>query len=281
MKSKQISHNGVQLFSESFGSPDDAPILLIMGAMSSGVWWSEAFCRQLAAVGRYVIRYDHRDTGQSTSYKPGQSNYSVEDLADDAFCVLDGYGIQSAHVVGMSLGGYLAQLMVLKQPQRINSLTLIASERLAEADPTLPEIDPSVLNYHAKASELDWTNCEAVVEYQVGAWRLLSGSAHAFDESLIRELAGADFDRTPDPTTAFNHALLGGGEQWLDRLGEIAAPALIIHGTEDLVLPYAHALALKAEISHAELLTLHGTGHELHPDDWSVITEAIQQHTAS
>lgn len=281
MKSKQISHNGVQLFSESFGSPDDAPILLIMGAMSSGIWWPGAFCHQLAAVGRYVIRYDHRDTGKSTSYEPGQINYSVEDLADDAFCVLDGYGIQSAHVVGMSLGGYLAQLMALQQPQRVNSLTLIASERLAEADSTMPEIDPSVLNYHAKAGELDWTNREAVIEYQVGAWRLLSGSAHAFDESLIRELAGADFDRTPDPTTAFNHALLGGGEQWLGRLGEIAAPTLIIHGTEDSVLPYAHALALQAEIPHAELLTLHGTGHELHPDDWSVIIEAIQQHTAS
>lgn len=196
MKSKQISNNKVHLFSESFGSPEDIPILLIMGAMASGVWWSEAFCRQLAAVGRYVIRYDHRDTGRSTSYEPGQINYSVEDLADDAVCVLDGYGIGSAHIVGMSLGGFLAQLMALKHPQRIKSLTLIASERLAEADPTMPGIDPSVLNYHTKAGELDWTNREAVIEYQVGAWRLLSGSAHAFDESLIRELAAADFDRT-------------------------------------------------------------------------------------
>ncbi len=147
MQSKQISNNGVQLFSESFGSPDDTPILLMMGAMASGIWWPKAFCRQLAAVGRYVIRYDHRDTGRSTSYGPGQINYSVEDLADDAFFVLDSYGIQSAHVVGMSLGGYLAQLMALKHPQRIKSLTLIASERLAEANPNIPGIDPSVLNY--------------------------------------------------------------------------------------------------------------------------------------
>jgi pimeloyl-ACP methyl ester carboxylesterase len=134
MKSKHISNNGVQPFSESFGSPDNTPILLIMGAMSSGIWWPEAFCRQLAAVKRYVIRYDHRDTGRSTSYELRQINYSVEDLADDAACVLDSYGIQNAHVVGMSLGGYLAQLMALKHPQRITSLTLIASERLAEAD---------------------------------------------------------------------------------------------------------------------------------------------------
>jgi pimeloyl-ACP methyl ester carboxylesterase len=280
MQSQQIRNNGVQLFSESFGSPNDAPILLIMGAMSSGIWWPAEFCRQLAAVGRYVIRYDHRDTGCSTHYESGQINYSVEDLANDAFDVLDGYQIQSAHVAGMSLGGYLAQLMALKQPQRIKSLTLIASERLAEADPTLPEIDPSVLNYHAKASELDWTDRAAVLDYQVGAWRLLSGSAHPFNESMIHELAETDFDRTPNLTTAFNHALVGGGEQWLGRLDEITAPTLIIHGTEDIVLPYAHALALKTEIPHAKLLTLSGTGHELHPDDWSVMIEAIQQHTA-
>lgn len=281
MQSKQISNHGVQLFSESFGSPSDTPILLIMGAMSSGIWWPEAFCRQLANARRYVIRYDHRDTGRSTSYEPGQINYSVEDLADDALYVLDGYGIQSAHVVGMSLGGYLAQLMALKHPQRIKSLTLIASERLAEADPTMPEIDPSVLNYHAKASELDWTDCEAVMEYQVGAWQLLNGSAHPFDESLIRELAAADFDRTPNLMTTFNHALLEGGEQWLNRLDEIATSTLIIHGMEDLVLPYQHGLALKAEVPEAKLLTLSGTGHELHPDDWAVMIEAIEQHTGS
>ncbi|MBF2028279.1 MAG: alpha/beta hydrolase [Oscillatoriales cyanobacterium C42_A2020_001] len=284
MTGQQINNGVVHLFSESFGSPDDTAILLIMGAASSGIWWPEEFCRQLANMGRYVIRYDHRDTGRSTSYEPGQISYTVEHLADDAFGVLDRHHIQSAHLVGMSLGGYLAQLMALKHPQRIKSLTLIASEPLAEADPTMPGIAPPILDYHAKAGELDWGDRQAVIEYQVGAWRLLNGSAHSFDESLIRELAAADFDRTPNLMTPFNHALLQKsqeGKDWLGRLNEITVPTLIIHGTEDPILPYAHALALKAEIPHAELLTLHGTGHELHPDDWSVIIEAIQQHTAS
>ena len=281
MESKWISHNGVRLFSEFFGTPGDPPILLIMGAMASAVWWAEDFCCQLAALGRYVIRYDHRDTGRSTSYEPGHIHYSVEDLADDAFCVLDGYGIQSVHLVGMSLGGFLAQLMALKHPQRVKSLTLIASEPLAETDPTMPGIDPSVLEYHAKASELDWANREAVIEYQVGAWRLISSSAHPFDESTIRVLAGADFDRTPNLMTTFNHALLQGGEKWFNRLHEIAVPTLVIHGTEDSVLPYAHSLALQAEIQDAVLLPLPGTGHELHRNDWSVILEAIEKHTAS
>ncbi|KYC37842.1 streptothricin acetyltransferase [Scytonema hofmannii PCC 7110] len=281
MESKWISHNGVRLFSESFGTPNDPPILLIMGAMASAVWWAEDFCCQMAALGRYVIRYDHRDTGRSTSYESGHIHYSVEDLADDAFCVLNGYGIQSAHLVGMSLGGFLAQLMTLKRPQRVKSLTLIASEPLAETDPTIPGIDPSVLEYHAKASELDWANREAVIEYQIGAWRLISGSAHPFDESAIRELAGADFDRTPNLMTTFNHALLQGGEKWFNRLHEIAVPTLVIHGTEDCVLPYAHSLVLQAEIQDAVLLPLPGTGHELHRVDWSVILEAIEKHTVS
>jgi pimeloyl-ACP methyl ester carboxylesterase len=281
MESKWISHNGIRLFSESFGVPDAPPILLIMGAMASAVWWSEDFCSQLAAVGRYVIRYDHRDTGRSTSYEPGHSHYSIEDLADDAFRVLDGYGIESAHLVGISLGGFLAQLMALKHPQRVKSITLIASEPLAETDPTIPGIDPSVLEYHAKASELDWANREAVIEYQIGAWRLMSGSAHPFDESAIRALAGADFDRTPNLMTTFNHALLQGGEQWFNRLHEIAVPTLMIHGTEDCVLPYAHSLALQAEIQDAVLLPLPGTGHELHRNDWAVILNAIEKHTAS
>ncbi|MBE9212216.1 alpha/beta hydrolase [Plectonema cf. radiosum LEGE 06105] len=281
MESKWISHNGVRLFSESFGVPDNLPILLIMGAMASGVCWTEGFCYQLAALGRYVIRYDHRDTGRSTSYEPGHIRYSVEDLADDAFCVLDGYGIESAHLVGISLGGFLAQLMALKHSQRVKSLTLIASEPLADTDPTIPSIDPSVLEYHAKASELDWANREAVIEYQVGAWRLMSGSAHPFDESAIRELAGVDFDRTPNLMTSFNHALLQGGEKWCNRLHEIAVPTLVIHGTEDRVLPYAHSLALQAEIPDAVLLPLPRTGHELHRDDWAVILDAIEKHTGS
>jgi pimeloyl-ACP methyl ester carboxylesterase len=171
--------------------------------------------------------------------------------------------------------------MTLKHPQRVKSLTLIASEPLAETDPTIPGIDPPVLEYHAKASELDWANREAVIEYQIGAWRLMSGSAHPFDESAIRALAGTDFDRTPNLMTTFNHALLQGGEQWFNRLHEIAVPTLVIHGTEDRVLPYAHSLVLQAEIQDAVLLSLSGTGHELHRNDWAVILEAIGKQTLS
>jgi hypothetical protein len=110
--------DGATLYSETFGDPEHPPILLIMGAMASGVWWPDGFCRRLAEAQRYVIRYDHRDTGASTSYAPSTASYTVEDLADDAVAVLDAYRIGRAHLAGMSLGGYLAQLIALKHPGR-------------------------------------------------------------------------------------------------------------------------------------------------------------------
>ena len=280
MRAGDIDTNGISLHCEAVGDRADPAVLMIMGAMSSAVWWPEGFCRRLAERGRYVIRYDHRDTGGSTSYAPGEGNYSVEDLADDAVGVLDGYGIEECHLVGMSLGGYLAQLVALKRPSRVLTLTLIASERLAPADPDLPSIDQSVIDYHTGAAELDWSDRDAVVAHQVGAWRINSGSAHVFDEPAIRALAEADFDRTPNLLTTFNHATLGDAGGWVDRLDEIDVPALVVHGTEDPVLPYPHARALEAALRTATLLTLEGSGHELHRADWPAILDAVAQHTA-
>jgi pimeloyl-ACP methyl ester carboxylesterase len=279
IKEMLVTAGDITVFSESFGDRAAPPVLLIMGAMASGVWWPASFCAELAARGRFVIRYDHRDTGRSTSYPPGETRYSVEALADDALTILDAWGIAEAHLVGMSLGGYISQLLALKAPERVLSLTLIASERLALTDPSIPPMDPRVPAYHARAAELDWTDRPAVIEYQVGAWRLLSGSAHPFDEAHIRALCEEDLDRTSNPLSAFNHAGLNDATGWVDRLDEIRAPALIIHGTEDLVLPYAHGLALQRALSNSRLLTLEGSGHELHPLDWPVMIDAIVRHT--
>ncbi|WP_127560193.1 alpha/beta fold hydrolase [Saccharospirillum alexandrii] len=278
--SKTVTSQSLELFTESFGSPDDIPVVLVMGATASAVWWPDAFCAQLASLGRYVIRYDHRDTGRSTSYTPGEFHYSVEDLADDVVRVMEGYNLTSAHLVGMSLGGFLSQLVVLKQPDRVRSLTLISSERLADTDPNLPGMDPSVLEYFETLGEVDWSNREAVVENQVTALRLFSGSAHPFDDAAIREMARMDFDTTPDITTGFNHASLTGGDKWLGRLNEISVPTLIIHGTEDPVIPYAHGQALQSAIAGARLVTLEGSGHELHREDWPVMILEIEKQTA-
>lgn len=281
MAVRELDMDGIRIHTESFGDERDPAVLMIMGAMASGVWWPAELCRRLAERGRFVIRYDHRDTGRSTSCEPGARNYDVEDLADDAVRVLNGYNLAWAHLVGMSLGGYLAQLVALKYPERVATLTLVSSERLAATDPALPPMDPAIAEYHMRAGDLDWSDREAVLEYQVGAWRLLAGSAHPFDAGAIRALAAEDYDTTPNPLCAFNHATLADADDWIGLLGDIRVPALIIHGTEDRVLPYEHALALQSELPNARLLTLVGTGHELAKGDWPAIVEAIAEHTAA
>src|SRR5215510_8501996 len=114
-----IEANGVELCTEAFGDPADPSILLVMGISASMLWWEEAFCRMLADGGRLVIRYDHRDTGRSVTYEVGRPGYTGADLVADAVAVLDAYGIEAAHVVGVSAGGAFAQLVALGFPERV------------------------------------------------------------------------------------------------------------------------------------------------------------------
>jgi pimeloyl-ACP methyl ester carboxylesterase len=276
-----VSANGVELCTEAFGSPAHPAVLLIMGASASMVWWPDGFCAALAEGGRYVIRYDNRDTGRSPAWPPGQPGYSLDDLAGDAIGILDAYGIERAHVAGMSLGGMIAQMLALSRPERVTSLSLLMSSVFGPDNPDLPRCDERVLAHYRSADKLDWSDRAAVVDYMVCGWRLLSGSAHPFDEAAIRAIAEREAARAKNLLSMFNHALLQGGEQWYGKIGRISVPTLVIHGTEDPVLPYPHGVALAREISDARLLSLQGTGHELHKNDWGTIVAAILDHTAA
>src|SRR5215212_2752191 len=127
MRERMMEVDGVALCTEPFGDPGDPPILLIMGIGASMLWWEEGFCRLLADGERFVIRYDHRDTGRSVTYAPGRPGYSGADLAADAVGVLDAYEIPVAHLAGVSAGGAFAQLVALAHPDRVASLVLISS----------------------------------------------------------------------------------------------------------------------------------------------------------
>src|SRR4051812_22312291 len=138
MAERFVASGLARICTEPFGDPADPAILLIMGQMASMLWWPEAFCERLAAAGRRVLRYDHRDTGRSTTYEPGQPAYSGAELVADAVAVLDGYDLDAANLVGLSMGGALAQHVALGHPERVTSLTLIDTTRVDEWDGSLP-----------------------------------------------------------------------------------------------------------------------------------------------
>ncbi|MCP1308977.1 alpha/beta fold hydrolase [Paenibacillus tyrfis] len=277
MNEQMLRVDGIELCTESFGNPNAPAVLLIMGATASMIWWEDEFCQRLADQGRYVIRYDNRDVGRSTTYEPGQPGYTLEDMADDAIRVLEGYGISQAHFVGMSLGGLLTMLAAVRHPQKVLTATLVMTSAFA---PGLPPMEEKVEAFFAAAANVDLTNEQAAVDQTVEKWKILKGSKHPCDEERIRRLAIQEVRRASRLSSMFNHGLLTGGESDIARVHEIEAPALVIHGTEDPILPYEHGVALANQIPGAVLLTLEGTGHELHRDDWERMIDAIINHTA-
>ena len=272
--------NGVELCTESFGSTGNPCVLLIMGAMASMVWWDTEFCERLAKRGLFVIRFDNRDVGRSVSYPPGEIHYSMHDLADDAVAVLDSYGIANAHFVGMSLGGMIAQVVALKYPKRISSITAIASGVFADR-PDLPPIEERILAYHSKATDVNWADEESVRPYLVAGWKLLNGTRHPFDEEQAVALADAEIHRARCLTSMFNHAQLKGAEELFEKVASIRLPLLVIHGTLDPVLPYPHAVALAETIPGSKLVALEGAGHEIHKNDWNLLISEIASHISN
>jgi pimeloyl-ACP methyl ester carboxylesterase len=279
MNERVIRADGIELAARAFGDPGQPPILLIMGAMASMLWWPDAFCERLANRGRHVLCYDNRDTGHSTTYPRGEPPYTFDDMADDAVRVLDGYGISPAHLVGMSMGGVIAQLVALKHPARVASLTVISSSPFGEDTSGLPATSPAYIEHAVQFGQVDWTDRTQVIRVMVADSRMLAGSAHPFDEARATRMIERDFDRARNFASATNHFMLKGGDAWQGRLREIGAPLLVIHGTADPIFPIEHGVALSEAVWGAILVRLDGGGHELHEADWDQIIASIVEHT--
>lgn len=272
--------NGVDLCVATFGDPGAPPVLLIAGAACSMLHWDEEFCERLAAGPRFVIRYDHRDTGRSVTGEPGAPLYTVRDLLDDAIGILDALDVARAHLVGLSMGGGLAQLAAFGQPQRVASLTLIATSPGGPgAGPELPQMPAEVVAEFAAIPEPDWTDRAAVVEYLVEQERLGAARSLPFDAARMRRTMARAVDRSTDVRCLFNHFMLLDDQGVRGRLAEITAPTLVLHGEEDPVFPPAHGAALAVEIPGARLVPLVRTGHELPRRVWDVAVTEILRHT--
>lgn len=280
MGERMIVAGGVELCVESFGEPGDSAILLVAGLGSSMLWWEEGFCRLLASGGRFVIRYDHRDTGRSATYEPGRPGYTGADLVADAAAVLDACGVACAHVVGVSAGGALAQLLALGSADRVASLVLISTSFAVPSDRRLPGCTESFARFVAEV-EVDWSEAGSVIEYLVSYARVLNGGARPFDERAMRALVRRDVERARDFRAARNHDLLADDGRSSGSLSAIAVPTLVIHGTADPMFPVEHGEALAQDIPGAVLLRLDGAGHGIDRADWHVIADAILALTES
>ncbi|WP_329031536.1 alpha/beta fold hydrolase [Streptomyces sp. NBC_01725] len=277
-----VEANGVRLCVQTFGSPADPTILLIGGAGSSMDGWDEGFCARLAAGGRHVVRYDHRDTGRSVNSPAGAPDYTFSALLADAVGLLDVLGAERAHVVGISMGGGLAQCLAVTHPGRVATLTLVST---SPAGPTESKLPPPSERMRAAfadpAPEPDWSDRAAVIAYMVEAERLFAGSA-PFDEDAVRESSGRIVDRTTDIEAALkNHWALADDEEPVTvLLSEVTAPTLVLHGTEDPLFPLDHGRALAEGIPDARLVALDGVGHQAPPARvWDTAIPAVLHHT--
>jgi pimeloyl-ACP methyl ester carboxylesterase len=277
MTERTVAANGVELCTEPFGDPADPPILLIMGIGASMLWWEEGFCQLLADGGRFVIRYDHRDTGRSVTYALGRPGYSGADLVGDATGVLDAYQISAAHLVGVSAGGAFAQRVALDHPDRVCSLVLISTSPALPGKRELPPPTDEFGRFVSTAA-VDWSDAESVIDYLVGYSRVLAGR-RVFDEAQTRSLVRRDIARARDFAAVQNHDVLPEGEVSSGAVSSITAPTLIIHGTADPMFPIEHGEALAQEIPGARLLPLEGAGHGVDRADWETIARAILAHT--
>jgi pimeloyl-ACP methyl ester carboxylesterase len=276
---RMIEASGVELCTESFGDPADAPILLVMGLGASMLWWEEGFCRTLADRGRFVIRYDHRDTGRSVTYEPGHPGYTGADLVADAAGVLDAYGIPAGHVVGVSAGGGFAQLLALDFPDRVLSLVLISTSPALPGRRALPPPSEKFTRF-VTTSRVNGSDPDSVVEYLVDYSRVLAGDRRPFD-GTVRDLVRRDVARARDFAAAQNHDAIPDDGRTREPVSSITAPTLVIHGTADPMFPLAHGEALANEIPDARLIALEDAGHGVDRADWETIVGAILERTAT
>jgi len=278
-----VTANGVELCVQTFGGPGQPAVLLVGGMSSSMDWWEDGFCERLAAGRRHVVRYDLRDTGRSTTYPPGKPGYTAADLRDDAVALLDALGIGAAHLVGVSMGGAIAQCIAVEHPDRVASLTLIGTTAALPGLPEgLPGMHPELAAFFEAAAERpepDWADHAAVVEMLVQDQRAFMRGG--FDEERVRVIAERVVDRSTDLAAMVNHGHLGDGRDPSGSLADIGAPTLVVHGTADPLFPLAHGEALAETIPNAALLRLEGVGHELPPPaHWDWVVRAILRLTS-
>ena len=272
------------------GNIEDPSILLIMGYTEPMTSFKDGFCQLLLEAGYHVIRFDNRDVGLTsktqtappdlqaiitaamTGQTPPQVPYTLEDMAEDAFAVLDAVGVSSAHIVGVSMGGYIAQTMAITNPKRVMSMTSIMSTTGAPGvGIATPEVGANL------KSPIGIDTKEEAVECSLHNYRLFAGPL--FDEEAHRSLAASNYERNWNPlVTLFQLAAMLTGPDRTEDLKSITTPTLVIHGAKDTLVQVDGGKATAAAIKNSRLVIFDEMGHEMPEILWCDITTEILNH---
>jgi pimeloyl-ACP methyl ester carboxylesterase len=278
--------NGITLCYETFGDPGDPPALLIMGLGMQMVAWDERFCRDLAGRGFHVIRFDNRDSGRSTrmdgapvpslvqiaTRRIPRPAYELADLALDTVGLLDALELDDAHVIGVSMGGMIAQSVAARHPGRTRSLTSIMSNTGARWSG-----QPALRAYPVLLGQAPGER-DAYIAHSEKIWSIIGSPGFDRDELELRELVGLAFDRGSNPAGTARQlgAILASGDRRRE-LRAVKAPTLVIHGEADKLVSPSGGRATAKAIDGARLLTIGGMGHDLPPGAWPEVLGAIEQ----
>ncbi|HSE08598.1 MAG TPA: alpha/beta hydrolase [Nocardioidaceae bacterium] len=278
---------GVEICYQTFGESDSEPLLLVMGLGGPMTWWDPAFCQMLADRGFFVIRYDNRDTGRSSrvsgrinrrmimasfaGLKP-RTPYSMQDLADDAFALLDHLELDAAHVVGISMGGMIVQTMALSLPKRVLSMTSIMS---TTGRRTVGWQDPSLLPLLVANRD---RSRDHYIQTSAKLWHLIGSPGYPDTAEAIRDRAGETWDRGISRAGVMRQ--MGAVLTQPDRsraLRSLRVPTLVIHGTHDKMVHVSGGRATSQAIPGSELLLVPGMGHDVPHELHETFTDAIRK----
>jgi pimeloyl-ACP methyl ester carboxylesterase len=278
---------GIELCYQTYGDPDGDPLLLVMGLGGPMIWWDAGLCEELARAGFYVIRYDNRDTGRSTVLEGRVSRgtlvrafagtrvrapYSITDLAADACGLLDHLGLDSAHVVGVSMGGMIVQTMAIHHPGRVRSLISIMS---TTGKRTVGWQHPTLLPQLLAGRK---PGREAYIRSSVAFGKLVGSPAYPEPDEVAEKRAGETFDRGISASGVLRQmlAVLTQPNRGV-RLRSVRVPALVVHGLADKMVHVSGGRATAAAIPGAELLLIEGMGHDLPPELFETFVGAIRR----
>lgn len=280
--------NGLQLCFQCFGESHNPPLVLIMGLATQMIHWDDVFCQTLADQGFWVIRFDNRDIGKSSKIKgqkaagisallanqwfnrPLQVPYLLSDMANDTLGLLDYLDIANAHLVGVSMGGMIAQSMTIQAPDRVKSLTSIMS---TTGNRKLPKPKPWLTLKMIKPVPTEQNN---YVEHVLGMWELLHGKAYPFDPERVKATLLRAYQRGfyPPGVRRQTSAIIASPDRTSD-LRAIEIPTLVMHGDYDPLVPLACGQATAEAVPHSKLKVFKGMGHTLPRELWPSMIEEI------